>query len=55
MFDQPLFKEAIRETFSVDGYIMCEGFLKSPMVVCLSNEIFSNDLEWKIKGPLNKR
>lgn len=55
MFDQPIFKEAIRETFIVDGYIMCEGFFKPSMVEVLSNEIFSNDLQWKTKGPLNKR
>jgi len=55
MFENAMYKEAIRETFIRDGFIMCEGFFKSGMVEMLSNEIFSNDMQWKIKGPLNKR
>lgn len=55
MFEDHLFREAIRDTFLKDGFIMCEGFFKTNMVDILSNEIFSNDLKWKIKGPLNKR
>lgn len=55
MFEDPLFREAIHDTFLKDGFIMCEGFFKSKMVEFISNEVFSNDLEWKEKGPLNKR
>lgn len=55
MYDEPLYREAIRETFTNDGFIMCDGFFKPAMVDILSNEIFSNDLQWNIKGPLNKR
>lgn len=54
IFEDSLFREAIQETFTNDGYVMCEGFFKQGMVDVLSNEIFSNDLQWKIKGPLNK-
>lgn len=55
MFEEPIFREAIRDTFIKDGFIMCEGFFKSSMVDHLSNEIFSNNMHWKIKGPLNKK
>lgn len=55
MYEQTLYREAIRETFTNDGFIMCDGFFKPIMVEMLSNEIFSNDLKWNIKGPLNKR
>ncbi|CAI6367906.1 unnamed protein product [Macrosiphum euphorbiae] len=55
IFEKSLFREAIKETFKKDGFIMCEGFFKTQMVDYLSNDVFSNDLNWKIKGPLNKR
>jgi len=55
IFEKPLFREAIKETFKKDGFIMCEGFFTSKMVDYLSNEIFSNGMKWKIRGPLNKR
>lgn len=45
----------MKEVFNNHGFIMWQGFFKGPMVDSLSNEIFSNDLEWKVKGPLNKR
>lgn len=54
IYEDPLFREAIQETFNQDKFIMCERFFKSHMLDILSNEIFSNDLQWKIKGPLNK-
>lgn len=34
---------------------MCEEFFTSNMINMVSDEVFSNDLEWKEKGPLNKR
>lgn len=56
MYNDPIFREAIRDTFvSSGGYIMCDEFFKPDMVDLLSNEIFANDLQWKIKGPVNKR
>ncbi|XP_029344824.1 uncharacterized protein LOC100575121 isoform X1 [Acyrthosiphon pisum] len=55
IFEKPLFREAIKETFKKDGFIMCEGFFKPDMVDYLSNHVFSNALNWKIRGPLNKR
>ncbi|XP_022180958.1 prolyl 3-hydroxylase OGFOD1 isoform X2 [Myzus persicae] len=55
IFERPLFREAIKETFKKDGFIMCEGFFTQNMVDYLSNDIFSNDMNWKISGPLNKR
>lgn len=55
MFEDPMFREAIQETFIKDGFIMCEGFFKQTLVDLVSNEMFSNDLEWKVKGPINKR
>lgn len=55
IFEQPMFREAIRDTFLKDGFIMCEGFFTLNMVNMLSNELFSNNMKWKIKGPLNKR
>jgi len=55
MFEESMYREAIRETFIKNGYIMCDGFFKTSMLDILSNEIFSNDIHWKIKGPLNKR
>lgn len=55
IFEQPLFREAIKETFKKDGFIMCEGFFRPNMVDYLSNHVFSNALNWKIRGPLNKR
>lgn len=54
IYEDPMFREAIKDTFTNDGYIMCEGFFKQSMLDILSNEIFSNDIQWKIKGPLNK-
>lgn len=55
MYVDPIFKEVIKETFSKVGYIMCDNFFKPEMIEVLSNEIFSNRLNWDIKGPLNKR
>jgi len=55
MFEESIYREAIRETFIANGYIMCDGFFKPSMLDILSNEIFSNSMHWKIKGPLNKR
>lgn len=56
MFNDPIFREAIKETYNnAGGYIMCDEFFKSDMNDVLSNELFSNDLQWKIKGPINKR
>lgn len=55
IYIDPVFKEVIKETFSKVGYIMCDNFFKPEMIKVLSNEIFSNLLNWDIKGPLNKR
>lgn len=55
MYNDSLFRESIKETFSGDGYIMCHGFFKPDMVELLSNELFSNNLQWLLKGPFNKR
>lgn len=55
IFEDPSFKESVKEEFASNGFIMWEGFFKRNMVDMLSNELFSNDLKWQIKGPLNKR
>uniref|UniRef100_A0A2H8TJ70 uS12 prolyl 3-hydroxylase n=1 Tax=Melanaphis sacchari TaxID=742174 RepID=A0A2H8TJ70_9HEMI len=55
MYQDNMYREAVRDIFIRDGFIMCEGFFKPCMVDILSNEIFSNSMNWKIKGPLNKR
>lgn len=50
----PKFKDFIHDQFNNDGYGVCGDFFKSAIVDDLSDEIFSNDLKWEIKGPLNK-
>lgn len=55
MYNDFLFRETIKETFSGDGHILLHGFFKPSMVEMLFNELFSNDLQWKVKGPLNKK
>jgi len=55
VYNDFLFRETIRETFICDGYIMLLAFFKSSMVEMLSNELFSNELQWKVEGPLNKK
>lgn len=49
------YREIIKETFTTNGYIMCHKFFKSEVVEMLSNELFSNNVQWKVKGPMNKR
>jgi len=34
---------------------MCDSFFKSSVLKIVSDEIFNNDLPWKVQGPLNKR
>lgn len=55
MFEQHIYREAVREMFTKCGYIMCEAFFRPNVVKNLSNQMYSNDLPWKTKGPLNKR
>jgi len=55
MFEEPLYREAIKETFKKDGFIMCEGFFKADIIDFLTDDVFSNSMKWKIRGPLNKR
>ncbi|XP_050436203.1 prolyl 3-hydroxylase OGFOD1 isoform X2 [Adelges cooleyi] len=55
IFEDPDYREIVRESFVGDGFIMLEGFFKQEMVDIFSNEIFSNDLKWQVNGPLNKR
>lgn len=55
IFEEQMYREAIKETFEENSYIMCEAFFRSNLVEDLSDEVFSNNIQWKTKGPLNKR
>ncbi|VVC45023.1 Hypothetical protein CINCED_3A023091 [Cinara cedri] len=48
------FRKYIKEGFNTDGYGVCGQFFNSVALDGLSSALFSNNLKWEIKGPLNK-
>lgn len=54
-FSDPIYREVIKEQFTMNGFIMCNNFFKPEMFDELSGQILSNKLNWIVKGPLNKR
>jgi len=54
-YNDVFFKKTIKKTFIEDECILLHEFFKPSMVKMLCNELFSNDLQWKVKGPLNKK
>lgn len=55
LYKEELFREAMNETYQGETYLLCNDFFTQNVVNNLSNEIFTDNLQWKTKGPANKR
>lgn len=53
-YHDPMFRRYIQNHFKEDGYGACGDFFKPIVINGLSDELFSNDLQWEIKGPSNR-